>query len=115
MDYQDATLNGIPGRGYALVIGEHARRRRCDGVFVSTSPDVADRFVRGLGQRGRFAGVLYERGQPRRRAFDVQITGMHSHDGETVVRFLAFHRVGPEALPLDRAPSGGDASRRSAA
>lgn len=112
MEYQHATLKDIPGQGYATVISEHARRRRCDGVFVTTALHADGRFLRGLGERTHFVGALYVNGLPQRQAFEVQITAIRTQGDEVHIRFMGFRTAGATLRALDEQP---DAAFRSAA
>lgn len=72
-----ATLDGIEGRGYAVVesLVSLGKGKRCDGVFVVPEPERGR--VESLASSGeaiRFGGTVYHRHLEERREMRVRVT-----------------------------------------
>ncbi|MEL6446109.1 MAG: hypothetical protein AAFP18_10200 [Bacteroidota bacterium] len=71
---QDATLNGVEGRGYAYPI-KTFKGKEYRGVFFAEDEDAQAAVVEAVeAETAEFTGTVYERTKSPVRTFDVNVT-----------------------------------------
>ncbi len=85
-----ATLDGIPGEGYAEIEAGRGGMKRCEGVFYSGSREADSKLFSVDSPYSTFTGTVYEGKEKHQLSFEVVVTDLETGTARhAVVHFKA--------------------------